>query len=118
MGLLKGARKTGWLLRAPAKLHLARRARSRAPQRRRAWTLDGAGRGGRSQRPVRGRDLAGGRAFPLALAGSRNSLPRRHRSNCRRAGAAATVVGLAVFFDVLEHYEEPGGEIRSGRPPW
>jgi len=31
------------------------------------------------------------------------------------AGAAATAVGLAVFFDVLEHYEEPGGAIRSGR---
>jgi hypothetical protein len=31
------------------------------------------------------------------------------------AGAAATVVGLAVFFDVLEHYEEPGGAIRNGR---
>jgi hypothetical protein len=29
------------------------------------------------------------------------------------AGAAAAVVGLAVFFDVLEHYE--GGAIRSGR---
>ena len=25
------------------------------------------------------------------------------------AGAAATVVGVAVFFDVLEHYEEPLG---------
>jgi hypothetical protein len=31
------------------------------------------------------------------------------------AGAAATVLGLIVFFDVLEHYEEPvGGTIRSG----
>jgi hypothetical protein len=25
------------------------------------------------------------------------------------AGSAATVIGLAVFFDVLEHYEEPPG---------
>jgi hypothetical protein len=32
------------------------------------------------------------------------------------AGAAATVLGLVVFFDVLERYEEPvGGTIRSGR---
>jgi hypothetical protein len=32
------------------------------------------------------------------------------------AGAAAVVLGLVVFFDVLEHYEEPlGGTIRSGR---
>jgi hypothetical protein len=31
------------------------------------------------------------------------------------AGAAATAVGLAVFFDVLEHYEKPGGAIRNGR---
>jgi hypothetical protein len=23
------------------------------------------------------------------------------------AGTAATVIGLVVFFDVLEHYEEP-----------
>jgi hypothetical protein len=31
------------------------------------------------------------------------------------AGAGATVLGLKVFFDVLEHYEEPvGGTIRSG----
>jgi hypothetical protein len=32
------------------------------------------------------------------------------------AGAAAVVLGLVLFFDVLEHYEEPvGGTIRSGR---
>jgi hypothetical protein len=32
------------------------------------------------------------------------------------AGAAAAVLGVVVFFDVLEHYEEPvGGTIRSGR---
>jgi hypothetical protein len=32
------------------------------------------------------------------------------------AGTAAAVLGLVVFFDVLEHYEEPvGGTIRSGR---
>ncbi len=32
------------------------------------------------------------------------------------AGAAATVLGVVVFFDVLEHYEEPvGGTIPSGR---
>lgn len=32
------------------------------------------------------------------------------------AGAAAAVLGLVVFFDVLEHYEEPlGGTIRSDR---
>jgi hypothetical protein len=23
------------------------------------------------------------------------------------AGAAATIIGLVVFFDILEHYEEP-----------
>jgi hypothetical protein len=28
------------------------------------------------------------------------------------AGGAATVIGLAVFFDVLEHYEEPPGLVR------
>jgi hypothetical protein len=32
------------------------------------------------------------------------------------AGAAAAVLGVVVFFDVLEHYEEPvGGTMRSGR---
>jgi hypothetical protein len=69
------------------------------------------------------RALAGGGLGLLALAVGLKSLPvllhgvvlsalpaelaRAAVTVAVAAGAAATVVGLVVFFDVLEHYEEP-----------
>ena len=69
------------------------------------------------------RALAGGALGLLALAVGLKSLPvllhgvvlsalpadlaRTAVAVAISAGAAATVVGLVVFFDVLEHYEEP-----------